>query len=158
MQHSSSYLRMFARARLSVVCCLKSPTFYCIMHSFINSAMHLLIRSFIHSVSQSLQRFIWRLFRGGLIKSDPVPAQPRLQRLAKLIEGMIESRSGTDRVISQVYTSGMREPMGDCSRLRVQAPRKHDFVWRRCGQRILKETLLSQAKEVSAQSTVYVSA
>src|SRR6218665_2858049 len=33
------------------------------------------------------------------------------------------------------------EPRGDCSRLRDQAPRKHDFAWWRCGQKALERDL-----------------
>src|SRR6218665_1032187 len=46
------------------------------------------------------------------------------------------------------------EPRGDYSRLRDQAPRKHDFAWWKCSKWSLKETLFSRAKGASAQSTV----
>src|SRR6218665_2603233 len=57
------------------------------------------------------------------------PQRGRIYTQISVAEGIIESR----------FWEVIGKPMGDCSRLRDQAPRKHDFAWRLCGQVELEE-------------------
>jgi len=83
--------------------------------------------------------------QGGLLRSTTNPSQHGRIKQIWVVEGMIESR----------FWEESRKTRGYCSRLRDQAPRKHNFPWwRSCRQKELEGDLLSRAKGMSAQSIV----
>src|SRR6218665_2214936 len=93
-----------------------------------------LIYSFIHN------KDLFSAFSRGT-------AQKCSQRRTQIgvVEAMVASR----------FWEVIGEPIGDCSRMRNQAPRTNDSVWWRCGQKELEGDLAQPSKLSKFNTTVF---